>query len=198
MIEDRGKKDFEADLVKSLEQMDYTIYAEKEKMSKFDKYGSPPDIIAIKDKTALIIETKSERESEMDNCLGEESGSEKHPYYRKFKEWREYCASLPDKNAAVWMVHINLQALYYPLVFKQPGGWQMREKLDNEKLEECTRIPTLAFPESYKKKVQEAVRLMGIEINESAFMELGSGQLLLQFERDQRMIEVVPYSVDKN
>lgn len=170
--------------------MDYITY---EEMKRIWPFGSPPDIIAIKDKTALIIETKSERESEMDNCLGAESGSEKHPYYKKFKDWREYCASLVDKDAAVWMVHINLQALYYPIVFQKlgedkPGGWKMQEDTLNEELEVCTRIPALAFPKFYENHVRDALGLMGIAINENSFWELGSGQILLKFESGQMMI----------
>lgn len=198
MEEERGKTKFDVDLAKSLEQRGYTIY-EEDKM-KGIKYTSKPDMIAIKDKTALIIETKSEKESKDSGCLTYRNNSAEnpHPYYKKSLSWRDYCNSISNKDAAIWMVHINLQALFYPIFFQKcgenkPGGWRMRDDTVNVELEECTRIPALAFPESYKKHVQEALRIMRIMINESAFMELGLGQLLLKFDSRQMMIEQVPY-----
>lgn len=189
MNEDRDAKKFDADLVKSLEQRGYTI-------NKMGGSLSRPDIIAIKDNIALIIETKSENESRLKDCLTWD-GSQKHPYIKKLQDWREYCDSLPDKDVAVWMVHINLQALCYPMFFqksseKKSYGWCLQDDTVNVELEECTRIPALAFPEIYKNQVQEAVRLMGIVIDESQFMELGSGQLLLKFESGQKMVEPAP------
>ncbi len=189
MSKDRGAKEFDADLKKSLEERGYTIHEIGGNISR-------PDMIAIKDKTALIIETKSENESRLKGCLTWDD-SPKHPYKKKLQDWREYCDSLPDKNVAIWMVHINLQALCYPMFLQKSGenisyGWYLQDKIANVELEECTRIPALAFPESYKNQVQEAVRLMESEINESVFMELGSDQLLLKFDSGQKMVEPAP------
>jgi len=186
MSKDRDAKEFDAALKKSLEERGYTV-------NKMGGSLSRPDMIAIKDNIALIIETKSENESRLKDCLTWD-GSPKHPYIKKLQDWREYCDSLPDKDVAVWMVHINLQALCYPKFFQKFGenisyGWCMEDETVNVELEECTRIPTLAFPEIYKNHVQEAVRLMGIAIDEGAFMKLGKGQLLLKFESGQKMVE---------
>lgn len=188
-MEDRGKIKFDEALVNSLKKMGFTIYTENIEMKKKGTYGSQPDFVAIKDKLALIIETKSKDEGEENSWLAPESGSPNHPEFETFKNFREFCANFPNKDTAAWIVPINLQALYYPMVYKKPHGWEMRKKEDSENFEGCTQIPTLAFPESFKKQVQDAVRLMGIEINENQFMELGSGQLLLKFDIGQRMVE---------
>lgn len=189
MSKDRDAKEFDADLKKSLEERGYTIHEIGGSLSR-------PDIIAIKDNIALIIETKSENESRLKDCLTWD-GSPKHPYKKKLQDWREYCDTLPDKDVAVWMVHINVQAICYPIFFEKDAKDKdyylfIKDKTTNKALEVCTRIPALAFPEIYKNHVQEAVRRMGIVIDESAFMKLPKGQLFLKFDSEQKMVKPPP------
>jgi len=192
MNEDRNGTKFNTDLINNLKKIDFTKYEENIEMKKNGKYGSQPDVVAIKDNIALIIETKSECEAGKKGCLVPKQGSPNHKYYNTFKNWREYCKSLPDKSVAVWMVHINLQALYYPIVFQKSYGWEMKEKKDNDALKECTWIPAFAFPESYKQDVLEAIDRMGITLEDQAIIEFDSYQILIKFDRGQKMVEPAP------
>lgn len=192
MDRDRGYKEFDTDLENSLLDRGYTIHEIGGSLSR-------PDIIAIKNKTALIIETKSEEEQKYRDCLtylDPERNDNKHEEYRA---WRKYCKQFVDDKVviwkiAIWMVHINLQALYYPEFFHKSGDsksyyWNLKDKKVNVEFENYLWIPVLAFPEIFKEHVQEAVRLMRIAIDEGAFMKLGKGQLLLKFDSGQKMIE---------
>lgn len=186
MDKDRGYKEFNADLENSLVDRGYTIYEIGGSLSR-------PDIIAIKNKTALIIETKSEKEPKEWGCLSDPD-PEEYPYYDEFQTWRKYCKDLVEGEISIWMVHINLQALCYPVFFHQsvknrPYYWNLKDKKVNVEFEKYIRIPALAFPEIYKKQVQEAVRRMRIVIGEGAFIKLPKGQLLLKFDIGQKMIE---------
>lgn len=189
---DRKAPEFNDDMKTSLEERSYTI-------KKIGGSISRPDIVAIKNKIALIIETKSEEEQKDRGCLtylDPERNDNKHEEYRA---WRKYCKQFVDDKVviwevAIWMVHINLQALCYPALFHKSRetnsyNWDLIDKKVNAEFEKYLWIPALGFPEIKKEHVQEAVRLMGIAIDESQFMELGSGQLLLKFDSEQKMVE---------
>lgn len=187
----RNAPKFNEDVKINLEDRGYKVYEEKKDI--YERYNSKPDFVTMKDKTALIIETKSEKEAQDNSCLSYRD-PDTYDKDNQSKTWRKYCRDLVHSEVAIWMVHINLQALCYPMLFdksdtKENYHWHMNDYEVNEALKKCTRIPALAFPESYKKHVQEALRLMVIEINEGAFMKLGKGQLLLKFDSGQEMIE---------
>lgn len=188
---DRKAPEFNDDMKTSLEERGYAI-------KKIGGSISRPDIVAIKNKIALIIETKSEEEPKWKNCLTDDDPVG-YDYHDECQVWRKYCNGLVIKKVvgwkdAIWMVHINLQALCYPAMFhksREPKSynWDLTDKKVNAEFEKYLWIPALGFPEIKKEHVQEAVRLMGIVIDEGSFMKLPKGQLLLKFDREQKMIE---------
>lgn len=189
----RGATKFNEDLENGLVDS-YTIY-------KIGGSLSRPDIIAIKNKTALIIETKSEKESKESDCLT--SSDPLGDIGEKCQAWRKYCyglvkAEVVSWKIAIWMVHINVQALCYPMFFEKSAKDKdyylyIQDKTDKTiNKAECTRIPALAFPESYKQAVLEAIDRMGITLKDEAIIEFDSYQILIKFDSKEKMVEPAP------
>ncbi len=102
MNEDRKAQEFNKDLKEGLEAKGYMVYEEK---NIYERYKSKPDMIAIKGNAALIIETKSEKESKDRGCLTYHD-PDSYDHHNQSKNWRKYCRDLVHGDVAIWMVHI--------------------------------------------------------------------------------------------
>ena len=146
----KGKKEFEDKFVKILKDLGYVV---------FDKiHGSrrQPDLIAIKGKDALVIETKSWSESKNNSWLSTYKGD----YLRPF---REKCKSKKIPRAiAKWIFTIQGQLKYY-LTHKKE--WYVNEA----ELSKFKVIPCLAFPAEHKTDVIKASKYSKLKYKSEIF-----------------------------
>lgn len=126
----------------------YQIYDEEDMTSHTRGGKSKPDLVAIKENEALIIEVKSEKEAPRLGCVSyipRNADSDTKNLHKNAK-------NLP-KDFKSWYIHIS-QAMYYSM---NVGSGQSQWELDNGILQGKSCKPALAFPTKYGNQVDQAL-----------------------------------------
>ena len=144
----KDKIEFESKVIKELKNMGYIVYNEHRMKGSRRR----PDLLAIRDKNILIIETKSFSESKDNSWLSTYKGD-------YLPECRKVCKSLVSRvgvYAAKWMGVIGGQLQYY---IKTIGEWNL-EGID---LEKYNIIPSLIAPKKTKRDILKAIKELRIK-----------------------------------
>ncbi len=168
------KENIEHEAIQYLENLGYKVITEKQISGSLSR----PDLIAIKNKEALIIETKSEEEASSDSCLYTYSSD-------NIGEWRKHCKNNYPRNIAIWMVHIGGQIKSQnQRMGNKKGFWHIKEF----ELDQYNALPCLICPLSYKGVIE--VALSYLKITEYQLIELSGEILLVKLTNKKQLNEI--------
>jgi len=176
------KENIEHEAIQYLENLGYKVITEKQISGSLSR----PDLIAIKNKEALIIETKSEEEASSDSCLYTYSSD-------NIGEWRKHCKNNYSRNIAIWMVHIGGQIKSQnQRIGNKKGFWHIK----GIELEKYNTVPSLICPSFYREPIKNA--LSNLHITDYQLIELSDKILLVKLTNKKHLNEVNIFNIDLN
>ncbi len=171
----RKKTDFEKEAIHRLDNLGYKIFTENQISAS---NNSKPDLIAIRNNEALVIEAKSEAEAHSASCLS---------WSDNISKWRKYCKENYSRDIAIWMVHIGGQIKSQnQRMGNKKGFWHLKEF----ELDKYNTIPCLICPLSYKGVIE--VALSNLKITEYQLIELSDETLLVKLTNKKQLNEIKP------